>query len=143
MARRLPLRLEGAIVVRVGHAESDGQTDLRAGLNFIPMNTETIPQVLQVLPAVAPWAYPEMEADFRLKAPIWREVSEDFREQALNVLPPIYGQGGFMVSEPFTHTSRGAVYATFAHVGERYFARYLHRVDLNSGIAELRALLAK
>lgn len=104
------------------------------------MNTTA--QSLQILPATKEWAYPEIQADFEAGLNIWREVSEDFREQALNVLPPIYGQGGFMVSEPYTHTSRGGVYAAFAGIGGRYFARYLHRIDLNSGIAELRKIVA-
>ncbi len=69
-----------------------------------------------------PWAYPQIEANYRTNPDAWVEVSPEFADQALNVLPPIYTQGGFMVSEAYTHELGKPVYAGFVMIGERHFA---------------------
>ena len=97
--------------------------------------------VLRILPS-APWAYPEMEADFRAAAPVWREVTEEFYDQAQQCLPPISGQLGWMVSEPLTHGSRGAVCAGFVHASGRYFGRYVARIDFDPACREFFRFLA-
>ena len=63
------------------------------------------PLPVEVLPATRPeWAYDEMEADFSARRYVWREVSEAFYWQALEVMPPVYAAGGFLVGEPWSHT---------------------------------------
>lgn len=52
------------------------------------------------------------------------EVSEQEYWDMLEVLPPIYVPGGFMVSEPVTDTRKGTAYAHYAQRGEKFFARY-------------------
>ena len=96
-----------------------------------------------IIPAEKPWAYDEMKADLRAGLNQWREVTAEFAEQALNVLPPIYGvRGGFLVSEPFTHTDRGAIYAGFIALDGRHFARYSSARDFAGKCDELRTALA-
>lgn len=77
-----------------------------------------------ILPASKEWAYDDIENDFKTNTIIvWREVSQSFYDQALEVLPPIYARGGFMVSEPWSHTrDNRPLYAGFARVGTRHFA---------------------
>ena len=61
-----------------------------------------------VLPRENDWSYPEMEEDYREARRLsgrtgadWREVTEAFWWQALEVLPPIHREGGFLVGEPY------------------------------------------
>ncbi len=97
-----------------------------------------------IAPASVEWAYPDMATDYNAGADTWREVSEGFTEENLNVLPPIYCDGGFMVSEPYTHDCRGReVYAGFVQVGERYFARYSSRRDFPELVRRLHLSLGK
>jgi len=89
--------------------------------------TETLacgPLPVQVLPASRPeWAYDEIEDDFKARQYVWREVSEAFYWQALEVLPPIYAAGGFLVSEPWSHTvNNEPIYAAFFKSRGKHYA---------------------
>jgi hypothetical protein len=58
-------------------------------------------------------------------APVeWQEVTAERFEEMLNVLPPIYFPGGFLVSEPCDHHARTGRprYSAFRQEGGRYFA---------------------
>lgn len=55
------------------------------------------------------------------------EVSEAEYYAMLEVLPPIYVPGGFMVGEPVTDTPKGVAYAHYAQRGEIFLARYAVR----------------
>lgn len=80
------------------------------------------------------WVYPDMDNDFQTErakdwngAKVWREVREEMFWQALEVLPPIslMGYSVFMVSEAHSTDRDGnEVYAMFANVHGRYFARH-------------------
>lgn len=52
------------------------------------------------------------------------EVTEDEYWQMLEVLPPIYVKGGFLVMEAMTGTALGEAHAHYAERGGRFFARY-------------------
>lgn len=90
-----------------------------------------------------PWAYDDIGDDYRSYVDCWRECTEEFANQALEVLPPIYVSGGFMVSEPYTHEGNAGVYALVAKVGARHFTRYSTRAKAPAYIAALHAHLAK
>ena len=98
----------------------------------------------QVKPATKEWAYSDLEDDYRANEPVWREVSESFYWQALGVLPPIYREGGFMVSEAWSHTSTDEpIYAGFASVGGRYFAQMCPVSQFPASARKLRNTLAE
>ncbi len=98
-----------------------------------------------ILPASKEWAYDDIEADFKTNPLIvWREVSESFYWQALEVLPPIYSKGGFMVSEAWSHTADNRpLYAGFAEVGSRHFATISTVADFPAKREYLTRCLAK
>lgn len=73
--------------------------------------------------AANPWAYQEIEDNWKAGRDVWTEVTEDFYYQALEVLPPIYRPGGFMVGEAYTHTASDAIHAGFVQTCGRFFAR--------------------
>ena len=93
-------------------------------------------------PTVEPvdgWPFPFIEADYHQGREVWREVTEEHYYYALEVLPPLdWGKYSFLVSEPLIHERDGvAVYAAFAKINGRFFARNLRR-DLHlSKVAEL------
>ena len=62
------------------------------------------------------------EANDPATAPV--EVPMDLLEEMLNVVPPIYVRGGFMVGECITGDERGNVYAHFAERNGKAYARY-------------------
>ena len=96
----------------------------------------------QVKPATKEWAYSDLEDDYRANEPVWREVSESFYWQALGVLPPIYREGGFLVSEPWRHAADGEpVCAGFATVHHRYFAQMSTPSAFPASARKLRNLL--
>ena len=87
-----------------------------------------------------PWAYEEMEAEYEAGRATWFEVSEGFYYQALNVLPPVYAPGGFLVGEPWNHNRAGqAILAAFVKTGERYFGT----MSTKAAFVERRAELMK
>lgn len=105
---------------------------------------------VQVLPASQEWAYVDLDADYKAGLSTWREVSEDFYWQALEVLPPIYAPGGFLVGEAHDHETSGhANYAGFVctgspgEYGSRYFARYCTVKEFPARVAELRTELRR
>jgi hypothetical protein len=108
------------------------------------MNT-IAPTLPVIKPASDKWAYPDLKADFKAGENAWREVSSEFADDALNVLPPIYFTGGFLVSEPYTHDPKTGcgVYACFAEIGRRHFARYATRAEAPALVADLRISIAK
>lgn len=55
------------------------------------------------------------------------EVPMSQLEEMLDVVPPIYVDGGFLVGECVTSDERGAVYAHFAQRGGKAYARYAVR----------------
>lgn len=96
---------------------------------------------IEVLPAES-WAYDQMHDDYKAAHIIWREVSADFYDQALNVLPPLDWSGqSFLVGEAYTHCARGAVYAGLTKIEGRYYARYVARKDFRDELNKLRAHL--
>lgn len=98
----------------------------------------------EIIPATKEWAYDDMEQDYNDNRDAWREVSESFYWQALEVLPPIYVAGGFLVSEPWKHTPDGRpVYAGFSQVGERYFGRQSTTADMAVYVRQLRNALGR
>lgn len=93
------------------------------------------PLTVEVLPATVEWAYPDIEADFKARRYVWREVSKDFYWQALGVLPPVMLRGGFLVGEPWSHNANGEeLCAAFTEVGGRCFAT----ISTASGFAARR-----
>ena len=86
-----------------------------------------------------------MADDYKAARNVWREVPEAFYWEMLEVLPPIYRRGGFLVSEPYIHetTAEGeqGVFCGIACVEDRYFARYCTVPEFSGRVAELRAAL--
>lgn len=78
------------------------------------------------------WPHPAI-ANARQGGTAWVEISAEHADYSLNVLPPIYIPGGFMVSEPADHTPEGdPIYTAIIQIGSRYFARdvpWHHRKD--------------
>ena len=55
------------------------------------------------------------------------EITEEEYFDALNVLPPVYVPGGFLICEAVTDTPYGDVHSMYAQRSDRYFARYVVR----------------
>ena len=102
-----------------------------------------------ILPATKEWAYPDMASDFKGKSTdtIWREVTEDFKYQALCVMPPImiHGTTMFMVGEEYDvcPVTGKPVFAGFAEMNGRYFARYDTVPQFKLNLHALRQHLSK
>ena len=95
-----------------------------------------------IKPAENDWPYPEMEADWHAASDVWRQVSEAFYWQNLEVLPPVYVHGGFMVGEPYTYTPTGdSVRALFAEVNGQHYGQMCARREAANSCARLRVLL--
>lgn len=74
----------------------------------------------------------------------WCEISEEHYYYCLEVLPPLYVEGGFAVSEPLTNDADGrAVYLVCAHVGRGYFARVSTKADAAGHVRALRDALSR
>ena len=70
------------------------------------------------------WPFEQLTQDYRSGHNIWREVSEENYDDALNVMPPHYLSCGFMLGEPCSHEGDGAVVAAaFVSLRGRFFAR--------------------
>jgi hypothetical protein len=96
-----------------------------------------------IVAALAEWAYPQMQAIYDAQTPEWVEVSSDFYWEAMECVPPIYVQGGFMVGEALRHEADcRAVYAAFVEIGMRHFARYTTRVRYTEDRRQLILALA-
>lgn len=100
-----------------------------------------------IVAEVAERPFDAMADDYKNARNVWREVPEGFYWEMLEVLPPIYRRGGFLVSEPYIHETTDAgeegVYAGLAQVGERFFTRYCTAPEFTERVAELcRALAA-
>lgn len=50
------------------------------------------------------------------------EVTEELYYYGLEVVPPIYQRGFFMVGEPLSHTAEGVEYTCFCNRANRYWA---------------------
>jgi hypothetical protein len=99
----------------------------------------------RIEPAGMDWAYPILKQDYLSDAKIWREVTQDFFHQALNVMPPIYVGAGFMVGEAYTHDDKTgkAIFAGFIQVGNRHFARYATKQAFHEELRQVLSLLGK
>jgi hypothetical protein len=91
------------------------------------------------------WAYEEMRELLNAGESTWLEVSEEFYYQALEVLPPYYVPGGFMVSEPLRHViengKEAGVFAGFSTLGGKHYARYATLAAFPRMVVELRRTL--
>lgn len=98
---------------------------------------------LRIEPATG-WAYNDTSADRNAGLNIWREVTEDFYMESLEVMPPMDWNGGatFLVMEPMTHTADDAIYMCLTKCGGRCFARELPRKQRRAMVAELEAHVA-
>jgi len=99
-----------------------------------------------VFPATQEWAYGDIEADYLSTdyqpGTVWREVSESFYWQAMEVLPPVYADGGFLVGEPWRHMDNGQpLRVAFSTWGGRYFAIISTRKWLPALVQQLRYTL--
>lgn len=84
------------------------------------------------------WAFNQMTEDFRAKSEVWREVTREFYDYCLNVLPPMdWNNGKFLICETYTDD----VHACIATIGNRHFARYVPRSQANKLVDELRKLI--
>lgn len=84
------------------------------------------------------WPHPLAELLRHAGRSTWIEVSEEFNEHSLNVLPPIYVRGGFFVSEPADHDPDGvAIYALNVKCAGRFFMRECRRDKAAEAIADL------
>jgi hypothetical protein len=93
------------------------------------------------LEEVNPW--PWITHARRTGEAAWFEVTEEFRDEAINALPPIYFSGGFFLGEPAAHTDRGVpVHAAFTKRGRSYFAREVAIDCIEAALADLEAALA-
>lgn len=104
----------------------------------------------RIEPATQDWAHPDIEADYRTRQFIWREVSSHFFHAMLGAVPPIYPPGNyadrcFLVGEIFSHNANGEpVYSAFAQVKGHYYATMSTRAgfpDRHAGL--MRAAIAK
>jgi hypothetical protein len=87
------------------------------------------------------WAYPQMGEHLETGERVWVEVSESFYWQAMEVVPPLFVTGGFMLGEAHSSDAEGhTIYATFMHLKDRYFAMYTTRKALP--VARLALLAA-
>ena len=83
----------------------------------------------------AGYTYPQ-----EINAAEWCEITPEARDYLLEVLPPIYLNGAFAVSEPARHTADGVpVYCTVLTCKGRSYAREL---PVNVAESEARALRA-
>ena len=92
------------------------------------MTSQTAPATPAIVPVCYDsrheWPHPLLETIHATGRPDWVEVSEEYYEYSLEVLPPIYVGQGFMVSEPADHTAEGRpVYTGLVRYDGRYFAR--------------------
>ena len=86
----------------------------------------------------------QVESRDRAGDDAWHEISEDAADYCLEVLPPIYVRGGFMVSEAWRHLDTGEPeYFGVTKIGTRYFARHMTRRTAPALITALRAHLAE
>lgn len=73
----------------------------------------------------------------------WHETNEERWWYALEVLPPIYFEGGFFMGEPAIHDRRGVpVHAAFVKMAGRYFVREIPTDKHAEALKELRESLA-
>jgi len=88
------------------------------------------------------WPFPAV-TDHRLAGrDAWREISEACADEFLNVLPPIYCKGGFMVSEAADDDARGVpIYACVARAGGSYWMREVARDKADEAIQALKSAL--
>lgn len=81
------------------------------------------------------WPFPDVANDYRDGANAWRSINEARWWHFLEVLPPINYPGGFMVSEPYSHDSRGVpVYLACVKCGNGVFAARLVPRDQASNL---------
>lgn len=68
------------------------------------------------------WARPVDPAPGVTLPPEWTETDRETADYLLNVLPPVWVSGGYMVSEPVRHDAAGyPVYTGCTKVGGRYY----------------------
>lgn len=119
---------------------ADGKVNPVSPTSEEPVTATTFPVIE---PASVEWAYPEMDTDYRAGRNVWREVTEDFLDQALNVLPPMDWNGqAFLVMEPLTHIDGDAIHAGFVTINGRCFARNVPRRQFRALLAELRTVVS-
>lgn len=70
----------------------------------------------------------------------WVEISQEHADDLMNAVPPIFIHGGFMVSEPHSHTLEGvAILCTVVRFNGRLLAKHLPRTMA----AEAHAMAAR
>lgn len=79
----------------------------------------------KIINSLGIWPCPALGEDFTAGLNQWREVDEATHDYFRAVLPPIYFNGGFFVSEPCRHIGDEPTYNAVATVGGRYFMREL------------------
>ena len=86
--------------------------------------------VPSIIPACADWPIPQLQKLRHDNADVWVCVPDSFADYMLEVVPPVYVPGGFLVGEPDSHDAQGyPVRLGFAHVNGQYFARYATKHD--------------
>lgn len=89
------------------------------------------------------WPFPAISEARKAGAGDWVEISEEAATDLLNVLPPIYIPGGFMVSEAADHDARGvAIYCAVVNAHGRYLAAELPS-DMRSHARTLAEAVAR
>jgi hypothetical protein len=84
------------------------------------------------------WSYPQMRQIYDSGSVDWVAITEEFYWQAMEVLPPIYLNGGFAVPEPLTHDADDRpVYACFAQVGKKHYGIYSTRSNYSANYLNL------
>lgn len=88
------------------------------------------------------WPYPAVSDARMAGRDYWRQISEELRWHFLEVLPPIYFPGGFMVSEPAAHTADGdPIYAAIVRAGNGYWMREVPSREAGVESARLHKLM--
>ena len=85
---------------------------------------------------VGEWPFPLVDEN----PAAWVEISEEHWIYSMEVLPPIYFDGGFAVSEASHEDAQGReMYAACVKIGGRFFIRHLAVADMPEAARTLRA----
>lgn len=79
-----------------------------------------------------------LEFEWRSQHLAWVRVSQEFHDEMLNAVPPIYTKHGWLVGEAFTHDEDGySVRLGFTHVQGKNYAILHTKIGFNAAARDL------
>lgn len=115
-----------------------------AGTESETMTTTADPITLH--DSVGRWPFPLVTELRHRGERAWVEISDEHADHFLEVLPPLYRPGCFMVGEPAAHADDGTpIHAAVVRIRTRYFMREIRttREVVAEEVAALRAHVAQ